>query len=80
MRLFLSVSDRIGFAALCISGALAASVSSLLRLILRYLLRLYLGAMKKARNPFAFNRLEKNGTKWYRLKIGSYSFMIGKGK
>lgn len=83
MKLFLSGLDLIGFTALSITGALAASALSLLRLTVRYLLQCLEKIQRffrqwKSKMPAIISRAEKNGTKWYWVKIGNWSLMIGR--
>lgn len=82
MKLFLFVLDLVGFLAVSISAVLASSVVSLFRWILGSSVEL---ASKLARvlrrlkvKQLEFMKAEKNGTKWYRLRIGRWSLMLGR--
>ncbi len=82
MKLFLFASDLLGFTALSISAALAASVSSLLRSILKYFLRSARwiisrcrGLRQKMQSPVT--RARKNDTSWLVIKIWRLSFLVG---
>lgn len=82
MRLFLSSLDLLGFLALSISAGLASSVVSLSRWIMSAFLT-QLSKLVRALRSLKMKHMEfmtasKNGTKWYRLRVGSWSLMIGR--
>lgn len=82
MRLFLSSLDLVGFLALSISAGLASSVVSLSRWIMTAFLT-QLSKLVRALRSLKMKHMEfmtasKNGTKWYRLRVGSWSLMIGR--
>lgn len=82
MRLFLSSLDLVGFLALSISAGLASLVVSLFRWIMSAFLELVSKLVRALRRlkmkKMEFMTASKNGTKWYRLRIGSWSLMIGR--
>ncbi len=82
MKLFLFVSDLVGFMAISTLAVLASLLSSLLRLILVTLIRIVsklVRALRQLKTNFVeITTASKNGTKWHRLRIGNYSFMIGR--
>ncbi len=85
MKLLGLSADILGFVALSTGAVLGSICSSLLGCLLSGLLTL--GAkigrflrqmMKRMQNCLQVSTVEKNGTKWHRLRIGNYSFMIGR--
>lgn len=82
MRLFLSISDRIGFAALCISSALAASSLSLLRVTQRYSvawLKAVGGEVAQAisKLPKVITTTRKGEMKWIVISVWKFKFLMG---
>lgn len=82
MRLFLSVLDLVGFLALSTLAALVSLVVSLSRWIVSAFLAQMSKLVRALRSlkmkHMEFMTASKNGTKWYRLRFGSWSLMIGK--
>lgn len=82
MRLFLSVLDLVGFLALSISAGLASLAVSLFRWIMSAFLEMVSKLVRALRSlkmkHMEFMTASKNGTKWYRLRVGSWSLMIGR--
>lgn len=82
MKQFLFILDLVGFLALSTLAVLASLLSSLLRWILAILIRIVsklVRALRRLKTNFVeITTASKNGTKWHRLRIGSYSFMIGR--
>lgn len=77
MKLFLFVLDLVGFAVRCTLAVLVALLSSLMNAICLQLLKL-IATMRKMSIPLKVQVAEKNGTRWYRVQVGTYSFMLGR--
>lgn len=82
MRYCLYVFDGIGFAGLCISAALVASLSSLARLMLRYSLQCKEQSLEALRRMcwteiVSMTKTHKNGSNWIVIRLWKFSFLVG---
>ena len=81
MRLLVLSADILGFLALSIGAVVGSICSSLLGLTLREVAkigRFLQSHLQSMTNCLHLSTAEKNGTKWYRLTIGSWSLMFGR--
>ena len=81
MKLFLFVSDLLGFLARATSAVLVALVSSLSKIIIQIIIYL-IATMRKItiKIPLQISKIEKNNTQWYRVQLGKYSILFGRAK
>ena len=80
MKYYLLISEIIGFVAISISAATVSIVSSFLRLIMSYPLKLAAAILNFIHkfSQQAFTRTNKNGTNWIVIRLGKFSILLGR--